>query len=336
MKAWSVQESFGVENLSLVERDEPELGPQDVRLEMKAMCLNYRDLMMVKGHYNPRQPLPLVPLSDGVGVISEVGDDVEHWKVGDRVCPAFNQSWHAGEPTKSKFAGTLGGPLDGTLRESMVVDAGGLVAVPDYLTDAEAACLPCAAVTAWNALVTYGDVTAGDTILVQGTGGVSIFGLQIGVALGARVIATSSSDEKLEKVREMGAWKTINYQENPDWGRKVRRELTDGGVDHVVEIGGAGTLEQSLEAVRIGGQISVIGVLGGVKEELSVIPILMKGVRLQGIFVGHRESFEAMNRAFEAHEIRPQISDRFAFDEAVGAFELMQRSGHFSKIVIEV
>lgn len=336
MKAWIVNESFGLENLKLVQRDEPEVGPGQLKLKMKAMCLNYRDLMMVKGQYNPRQPLPLVPLSDGLGEVVEVGEGVEGFEVGDRVCPTFNQSWLAGEPTKSKFAGTLGGPLDGTLREFMVIDADGAVAVPEYLSDSEAACLPCAAVTAWNALVTYGGITAGDTVLVQGTGGVSMFGLQIGVALGARVIVTSSSDEKLEKVREMGAWKTLNYKKNPDWGKRVRREFTDEGVDHVVEIGGASTLEQSMEAVRIGGQISVIGVLSGVKEELSVIPILMKGITLQGIFVGHRESFEAMNRAFEAHEIHPHISDRFAFEDAPQAFELMERSRHFGKIVIEI
>lgn len=337
MKAYEIKDEFGLDNLTLVDRPHPEPGPGQVVLNMKAMSLNYRDLLMIKGHYNPRQPLPLVPFSDGVGHVTALGEGVENLEVGARVCPIFSQKWLAGPPNQSAMSSSLGGPLDGTLAESMVVDANALVRPPDHLTDAEAACLPCAAVTAWSALVTQGGVTAGDTILVQGTGGVSMFALQIGVALGARVIATSSSNEKLEEVEKMGAFKTLNYVENPEWGKLIRRELTQGrGVDHVVEVGGAGTLEQSLEAVRIGGSISMIGVLSGTQQSLSVIPILMRQVRVQGIFVGSKANFEALNRAIAHHEIRPRISHRFGFDAVDEALRCMDAGNHFGKIVVEV
>ena len=230
----------------------------------------------------------------------------------------------------------MGGPLDGTLAEYVCVGADGAVKLPENLSYAQASTLPCAAVTAWSALVEQGNVTAGDSVLVQGTGGVSMFALQLGVMLGARVIATSSSDEKLERVEELGAAHTINYKREPEWG-KVARKLAGGdGVDHIVEVGGANTLEQSLKAVRPGGQISMIGVLSGTRQKLDIIPILMQNIRVQGILVGHRDGFIRMNRAIEANGIEPVISHTFGFEDAPAAFELMAASGHFGKIVIEL
>jgi NADPH:quinone reductase-like Zn-dependent oxidoreductase len=266
----------------------------------------------------------------------EVGEGVARIAVGDRVATTFFQTWIGGPPTAAKLRGTLGGPLDGTLAERMVLSADGVVPVPEHLTDVEAATLPCAALTAWSALVEQGSVTAGDVVLVQGTGGVSIFALQIACILGARVIATSSSDAKLERAREIGAWQTVNYVDEPSWGEAARR-LTDGlGVDHVVEVGGAGTLEQSLKAVRVGGEVSVIGVLSGAASQLNIIPILMQSIRLQGILVGSREAFMRMNRAIATHRLRPVVDRVYSFSEAPAAFEYMASGEHLGKICISM
>lgn len=334
MRAFEIQDSFGLENLKQTERPDPEPGPGQVVLQMRAMSLNYRDLLMVRGHYNPRQPLPLIPCSDGVGEVTAVGDGVTRVAVGDRVATIFSQTWISGPPTIDKLQGTVGGPLDGTLAETMVLSAEGVVAVPDHLTDVEAATLPCAAVTAWSALAEQGSVGAGDVVLVQGTGGVSVFALQFATLLGARVIVTSSSESKLERVREMGAWKTINYVDDPGWAKTVRKLTGGRGADHVVEVGGAGTLGQSLKAVRVGGEVSVIGVLSGISSELNIIPILMQHLRLQGILVGSREGFERMNRALAAHRLQPVVDRVFAFSEAPAAFEYMASAAHFGKICI--
>lgn len=336
MRAVIINESFGLDHLDLVEREDPRPGHGELRLRMKAVSLNYRDLMTVRGHYNPKQPLPLIPCSDGVGEVVEVGEGVSRAQVGERVCPIFCQKWIAGDPTNAALRSTLGGPLDGTLGESMVVSEEGVVPVPAHLDDAQAATLPCAALTAWSALVTQGSTKPGDTVLVQGTGGVSIFALQLARLLGARVIVTSSSDEKLERAKELGAWQGINYRDNPKWGRQAR-ELTGGrGVDHVVEVGGAGTLAQSLAAVRPGGQVSVIGVLSGPVSDLNIVPILMQNVRVQGIFVGSRSGFEAMNEAVAHHELCPVVDRTFAFEESREAFEYMASAKHFGKICIAV
>ncbi|MCD4749404.1 MAG: NAD(P)-dependent alcohol dehydrogenase [Thermoanaerobaculales bacterium] len=334
MKVFEIQGEFGFENLRLVERPDPTPGPGQVLVKMKGVSLNFRDILMVRGHYNPRQPLPLIPCSDGVGEIVAVGEGVDWVSTGDRVAGIFSQTWIGGPPSPEKLGGTLGGPLDGTLAELMVLDAQGVVKVPGHLSDAGASTLPCAAVTAWSALVEEGEVRSGDTVLVQGTGGVSIFALQFARLLGARVIATSSSHEKLEKVRDLGAWATINYQEDPQWG-KTARKLTGGvGVDHIVEVGGAGTLEQSLRAVRTGGTVSVIGVLSGTSAKINIIPLLMQQIRLQGLLVGSREAFERMNRAISLHELRPVIDRVFAFDETPDAFGHMASGAHVGKVCI--
>ena len=336
MRAVEIHGGFGLGNLALVERPDPRPGPGQVLVRLKAASLNFRDLLMVEGKYNPRQRLPLIPCSDGAGEVVEVGEEVTRVQPGDRVCGTFAQKWISGEPTRERLRSTLGGPLDGTLAELAVFDQEGVVKFPGHLSYEEASTLPCAAVTAWSALVTEGGLKGGDTVLVQGTGGVSLFALQFAKILGARVIATSSQDEKLERVRRMGADGLINYREVPDWGKRVK-ELTDGiGADNVVEVGGAGTLAQSLQAVRFGGTISLIGNLSGTKTEILLTHIFMQRIRLNGILVGHRESFEAMNRAIALHEIRPVIDLIFSLEEAPTAFEHMAAGGHFGKIVVRM
>jgi len=334
MKVVEIQGGFGLERLAVTERPEPRPGPGQVLLRMHAASLNYRDLLTVTGRYNPRQPLPLVPCSDGVGEVLAVGEGVTRVTKGDRVATTFTQGWIAGRPDRDKLRTTLGGPLDGTLAEVMALDQDGVVRVPEHLSDEEASTLPCAAVTAWTALAVHGAVKAGDTVVAQGTGGVSIFALQFAGLLGARAIVTSSSDEKLERARSLGAWATINYSARPDWGKEVRALTGGRGADLIVEVGGAGTLAQSLDAVRIGGQISQIGVLAGTAAKLDVIPILMKQVRIQGLLVGDREAFESMNLAIAQHRMRPVIDRVFPFDQVREALEHMAAGRHFGKICI--
>lgn len=325
-----------MDHLVAGERLRPRPGHGEVLLQMKAASLNFRDIMTVKGLYNPKQPLPLVPCSDGVGEVIEVGTGVGRVAVGDRVATLFAQKWWGGGPEREKLRSTLGGPYDGTLTEYMALSEDGVVPVPEHLTDAEAATLPCAALTAWSALVTQGGVRAGDTVLVQGTGGVSIFALQFARLLGARVIVTSSKAEKLERALELGASAGINYVEEPDWGKKARQLTGGAGVDLVVEVGGGGTLEQSLKAIRIGGQISMIGVLSGGVAKVALAPVLMGNVRIQGILVGSREGFEAMNRAIDLHELKPVVDRVFPFSETPEAFSYMAEGRHFGKVAIEI
>ena len=334
MKVIEVQDSFGIESLAVAERAEPEPGPGEVKIRMKASSLNFRDLLMVQGLYNPRQSLPIIPCSDGIGEVVEIGEGVSRVKVGDRVAGCFFQGWASGEPTVEKAVTTLGSPLDGMLAEYRVLSEQGVVHVPEHLSNEQAATLPCAALTAWSALVTYGGVNASQTILVQGTGGVALFGLQIGKMIGARVVVISSSNEKLDRAARMGADHGINYKETPQWGRVVRQWADGLGVDHVIEVGGAGTFQESLQAVRIGGQISMIGVLSGPAKELNILPILMKNVRVQGIFVGHREGFESMNRAMAHHELVPVVDRVLPFQEVKQALQVMERGEHFGKICL--
>ena len=336
MKAMVIEGGFGLEQLKLVDRELPAPGPQEVRLRMRAASLNYRDLLMVKGQYNPKQPLPLVPCSDGVGEVVEIGSEVTRLAVGDRVAPTFAPRWIAGRPDYERLRRTLGGPLDGVLAEEMIVPAEGAVKVPAYLGDEQAATLPCAALTAWTTLVVEGQLKAGDWVLVQGSGGVSIFALQIAKLFGARVIALSSSDEKLEKMRELGAEHAINYRETPRWGREVRRRAEGRGVDIVVEVGGAKTLAESLAAVSMGGFVGLIGVLSGNAAPLDFTSVFMKYVRIQGILVGHRDSFEAMNKAFAAAELEPLVDRTFPLAETRAALEHLQAGAHFGKVAISI
>lgn len=334
MKAFEIQNKFGLDSLTLTERPDPKPSYGQVLIKLRSLSLNYRDLMVVKGLYNPKLPLPLIPFSDGVGEVVAVGEGVTRVNIGDRVAGIFFQKWLAGELTAEKAESALGGAIEGMLAEYVVLHEDGVVRVPEHLSDEEAASLPCAAVTAWNALFTSGSLKAGDTVLIQGTGGVSIFALQFALLAGARVIATSSSDEKLERVLQLGASDGINYKQTPDWSKKVR-ELTAGdGVDYVVEVGGAGTLSESLRAVRYGGQISLIGVLTGGSAEINTASILMKNVKVQGIYVGSREMFEAMNSAIALHKLHPVCDRVFDFHEAPEALKYMETGSHFGKICI--
>jgi NADPH:quinone reductase-like Zn-dependent oxidoreductase len=335
MKVVELQNAFGIDSLTVTERPEPRPGAGQVLLKMRAWSLNYRDLLVVKGVYNPKLRLPLVPLSDGVGEVVALGEGVGRVKVGDRVAGLFMQKWLEGELNEAKARSALGGGgMAGVLAEYMVLHEDGVIPVPAHLTDEEAATLPCAAVTAWHALITAGQLKPGDSVLVQGTGGVSLFALQFGRLAGARVIATSSSDAKLERVRQLGASDGINYKTTPDWEERVR-ELTGAGVDHIVEVGGAGTLGKSLRAVRTGGHISLIGVLSG-GGQVNPMPILMKNVRVQGIYVGSREMFEAMNRAIALHRLRPVVDRVFPFAEIREALRYLESGAHFGKVALRI
>lgn len=333
MKIWQVEESFGIERLALAEREAPAPGPGQARVTLDAWSLNYRDWMVVTGAYNPRIPFPFVPLSDGVGRVDAVGDGVTRVAPGDRVAATFAPGWLAGPPDRAALSSALGAGGAGMAAEQVVLDEEAWVKVPAHLSDAEAATLPCAAVTAWNALFGLGEVGPGQTVLVQGTGGVSLFALQLAQLAGARVVATSSSKDKLARVRELGAWQTIDYVEDERWG-KTAKKLTGGGVDHVVEVGGAGTIEQSLVAVRPGGTISVIGVLEGTGGPVQLTRVLMNAVRMQGIFVGPRAAFEDLCRALEAHQARPLVDRAFGFEELPAALEYLKSGAHFGKIAL--
>ena len=334
MKAYQIRGQFGLHHLELAELPDPQPAIGEVVVRVRAVSLNYRDFLMVQGLYNPRQKLPLIPCSDGAGEIVAIGPGVTELKVGDRVVSVFASGWQSGEPTRAKVSTTLGGPVDGMLAELRCLPVAAVAPAPTHLDFAEAATLPCAALTAWRALVTEGQTKPGDTILVQGTGGVSIFALQIGKLLGARVIVTSSQDEKLARALQLGAGHGINYRTTPEW-QKEARALTGGvGVDHVGEVGGAGTFERSLQAVRMGGRVSCIGVLTGNAGPLSLIPILMQNLRVQGVLVGTRDELIAMMKAFEQHRLKPVVDKIFPFAEVGAAFEHLAAGRHFGKIAI--
>jgi NADPH:quinone reductase-like Zn-dependent oxidoreductase len=336
MKTYEIAEPKGINSLKLVDRATPKPKATEVLLRVRATSLNYRDLVTVKGGAATRGiRLPLVPLSDGAGEVIEVGSGVTRFKPGERVVASFFQNWLAGPPKSSCFRSALGGALDGMLTEYIALDQDGLVRIPDYMSFEEAATLPCAAVTSWNALVTMGRITAGETVLVLGTGGVSIFALQFARMHGARVIATSSNDAKLARLRELGARGLINYNTTPEWDAQVL-ELTGGeGVDHVIEVGGSGTLARSIHTLKLGGRISLIGLLAG-GGQIDPMPMLLKGVTLQGIYVGSRAMFEEMNRAMEVNDVHPMIDRVFPFSQADDAFRYLESGAHFGKVCIAV
>ena len=333
MKAY-VYPQLGLENLKMVDHPQPPPCPREVTVKFHAASINYRDLLFARGLYNRRPNLPAIPLSDGAGEVIAVGPEVSRWKIGDRVCPAFFQQWLAGPRTAANSRSALGaGDLDGVLRETANFHEDGLVAIPPHLSYEQAATLPCAAVTAWHALHHVSKLTAGETVLLLGTGGVSIFALQFAKALGSRIIITSGSDEKLAHARALGADTTINYRTTPEWDKEVLR-LTDGiGVDRVVEVGGAGTLPRSVNATRIEGIIPLIGVLA-TGEGFDPLRMMMKSIRVQGILVGSREMFEEMNLAITRHQLEPVIDRTFSFAEAREAIGAIAQGGHFGKIII--
>ncbi len=332
MRAYTIP-AFGLEHLAVTDRPDPSPGPGQVLVRVRAVSLNFRDLLVAKGLYNPRMPLPRVPCSDCAGEVVAVGDSVTAVSPGDRVCGTFMQTWTDGEISETVTASALGGAIDGVLAEKVVLAETGVVRFPAHLSFEEAATLPCAAVTAWHAL-TVGFEPAGKTVLLQGTGGVSIFALQFAKVLGARVLLTSGNDEKLDRALKLGADAGTNYRSNADWDKWARQQ-TGGGVDLVVEVGGAGTLERSLKSVRYGGRIAMIGVLSS-GPGVNPIGILMRGINVQGIYVGSRAMFLAMNQTIEQHQIRPVIDRVFDFADAQAAFRHLESASHFGKVVISL
>jgi len=334
MKVFEIRDRFGLDQLLPGERPQPEPGPHEVLVRMRAASLNFRDSLVVEGKYNPRMKLPRVPASDGAGEIAAMGAGVSGWKIGDRVVLPFFPAWQEGPLTRAKAASALGGDVDGVLREFLTIPADCLLRIPAHLDFIQAATLPCAAVTAWHGLFVAGALQPGQTVLLQGTGGVSIFGLQLAKVSGARVILLSSSDEKLERGRTMGADETINYQTTPDWEKKVL-ELTGGeGVDLTLEVGGAGTLSRTLRATRYGGRVSLIGVLSGIAGDVQIGPILHKMIQVNGIYVGSHAMFADLNRVLEQHRIEPVIDRVFDFSETPAAFRYFQEGRHFGKVCV--
>jgi NADPH:quinone reductase-like Zn-dependent oxidoreductase len=332
MRAYHLPKGAGIDALLKVDLPRPKPGPRQVLVRVRACSLNYRDLAIALGTYRMPTKPDLVPLSDGAGEVVEVGEGVSSVRAGDRVAGCFFQRWIGGPPAADTHTSALGGGVDGMLREYAALDEDGVVKLPVHLSFEEGATLPCAAVTAWHALAGHARIVAGESVLVQGTGGVSIFALQLARLMGAQVIVTSSSDEKLARAKELGATHGINYKANPEWDKAVVT-LTNGGVDHVVEVGGPGTLAQSLRAIRIGGSITLIGVLAGAAE-INPMLIFARRANVQGISVGSMQMFDAMNRAIAVAGLRPVVDKVFAFDEAPAAYRHLQSATHFGKVVI--
>ena len=332
MKAWEIRSEGGIDALAMSEREDPVPGPGEVLVRITASSINYRDLATIEDPAPRAIPYPRIPNSDGAGTVIATGDGVTRFAAGDRVCGTFFQGWIDGPITAGDMGRALGGTAEGMLAERRVLHEDGLVHAPPGLSDRDAATLPCAALTAWHSLVEVGRAGPGDTVLLLGTGGVSIMALQFCRMLGARAIITSSSDRKLERCTELGAWATVNYRRIPEWDREVTR-LTDGrGVDHTVEVGGAGTLARSVAATRVAGSIGLIGVLAG--GEVNPTLIMRKSLRLQGVHVGSRRMFEDMNRAITHHAMKPVIDECFDFSDARAAYHAMRAAGHFGKLVI--
>jgi NADPH:quinone reductase-like Zn-dependent oxidoreductase len=332
MKGVAIVDEMKVSALQFIERDIPRPAFGEVLVRIRAVSLNFRDIHVIEGIRNIT--LPLIPVSDAAGDVVEIGEGVTAFAVGDRVMSNFFQGWISGARPPAANT-TLGGPLDGVLVEYRVFPVEGLVRTPDFLTDLEAAALPCAGVSAWNALFVSATVQPGDVVVVQGTGGVSLFALQFAKLAGARVIATSSAYDKLERVKAMGADEVINYKEYRDWGKRVR-ELAGKAADLVVEVGGAGTFEQSLDALRNAGQMSFVGFVTGTKPNFDLSQIAMKGIRIHGIRVGNRDSHEDMLRAMVQHHIRPVVGRVHAFEDAIEAIAAFKAGGHFGKVCISI
>lgn len=332
MRAWRIENDNGIEALKLIDVDIHQPGPGEVRFRVMASSINRRDFNTVRAPMARNTPLPRIPNSDAAGEVVSVGEGVRNFQPGDRVASCFFMRWQAGRMEGPIMASALGGAEEGMLSEEAVLPETALVHVPNHLSWEEAGTLTCAGVTAWNALVEQGGLTAGDTVLVMGTGGVSIFALQFSKMMGAKAIVISKSDAKLERARSIGADETVNYATTPDWEKAVL-DLTDGrGVDQVVEVGGAGTLQKSIEAVGFGGHIGLIGVL--TEGDVNPLPLLSKSIRLTGIYVGSREMFKKMNAAISANLLRPVVDQTYEFGDARAAFKSMGEDKHFGKIVI--
>lgn len=335
MHAFQISQ-FGLENLRQVDLPTPSCGPGMVMIRIHATSLNYRDLLMVRGHYDPKLQMPRIPLSDGAGEVVAVGAGVTRFKAGDRVIGLFLQNWQDGAASQAKSRGALGGDMDGMLADYVVLPENGVTHFPAHLSYEEAATLPCAALTAWNALFHTATTKPGDTVVIQGTGGVSIFALQFAKLVGARVLGTSGSDEKLQQAKNLGLDEGLNYKQNPDWSSWVKKQTYGEGADLIVEVGGSGTLKESMRAVRVGGTIAQIGVLSGTEERLSVTSVLMRQLRLIGIYVGSHAMMQAMNRAIALSQIKPVVGKVFPIQEAVEAYRYLEEGRHFGKVVISL
>lgn len=333
MRVWQIS-SFGIDSLAFVDRPTPAPGPGEVLVKVRAVGFNYRDLLIVKGVYNPKLRLPRIPCSDGAGEVVAVGEGVTAFKPEDRVAGIFMQNWLDGPLTPAKARGALGGDIDGMLAEHVVLKATGLVFIPEHLSFEEAATLPCAAVTAWNALAA-GSLKPGATVLIQGTGGVSIFALQLARLRGARVLGISSSNGKLNRAYSLGLDAGLNYRDNPEWDQWALEETGGEGVDLVIEVGGLGTMARSLKALRMGGVIAQIGVLSGPADPLPIAHILHKQARIQGIYVGSRKDFEDLNKAVSLAVLRP-VGENFNWSQAPDALRRMEEASHFGKLVLTV
>lgn len=325
----------GIERLKLNEQPKPLVKPNEILVKMTAASLNYRDLLVINGVKNWKPIAPRIPISDSVGEITAIGANVKRWKIGERVAGIFLPKWIDGELTAENKSIALGGSAtDGVLAENVTFDEQSVVKIPDSLSDIEAATLPVAAITAWHA-IRRSKVQKGETVLIQGTGGVSLFALQFAHALGALPIVISSSDEKLKKAQELGAIATVNYKIFPDWEEKIL-EITNGkGVDHVIEVVGGENLNKSLIAVKVSGTISFIGLIAGLNAPIDTYQFVMKNVSIYGIETGSREMFEEMNSFIEKHQIKPIIDKTFAFNEIRAALKYLESGAHFGKIVID-
>lgn len=334
MKQYQLNINEGIDSLKAIDVENPKPGPGEVLVKVKSTSLNYRDTIMLNGGYPRNEKNPVVPFSDMAGEVVEAAEG-SVYTPGDRVMANFLRDYIGGEYTEGVLWSGYGGGIDGFLQEYAVVPEKTLIRVPNHLSFEEAATLPCAAVTAWNAL-TAAKTKSGDTVLLLGTGGVSIFALQLAKSLGARVIITTSKDEKGKKARELGADEVINYKTHPEWHEEVRKLTNGRGVDHVIEVGGPGTLERSLQSVSAGGTISLIGLLDMPEEQPSILPALLNAVTIRGIYVGSVEMFETLNRALSVNQIKPVIDKVFEFDQAREALEYLQSQKHLGKVVINV
>ena len=337
-KAQAVRTTGGtsIDQLIFDSVEVPEPGAGEVLVAIKAVSLNYRDLAVVTGRYPRNAAEPTIIASDGAGQVIAVGDGVTAFRQGDRVAGSFFQKWIAGPYAREYGASALGGAIPGVLTQFRVFDQAGLVRIPEHFSYQDGATLPCAGLTAWNALVPSMHVQAGDTVLLLGTGGVSIFGLQFAKLHGARVIITSSSDEKLARAKALGADETINYKTTPEWDKEVLRLTAGRGVDMVLEVGGGETFTRSMNSVRASGQMAVIGVLSGVAGTIPVGLIGIQTLSVRGIFVGSVAMFEDMNRAITANQLRPVIDRVFPFEQSADALRYLQSAQHFGKIVISL
>jgi NADPH:quinone reductase-like Zn-dependent oxidoreductase len=334
MRAWQLT-AAGLDHLTRTDLPDPEPGDGDVVVRMNAASINYRDWMIASGTYRLAARYPVIPLSDGAGEIVALGRGVTKWRVGDHVVTSFFSGWVDGAQTPEGAATALGGAVNGVLAERVVLPAAGVARAPAHMSDVEAATLPCAAVTAWHALFEgSAPLRPGESVLLEGTGGVSIFGLALAKLGGARVLITSSSDAKLARARELGADETINYTTDPEWQDRVRALTSGDGVDHVLEVGGKDTLARALASLRYGGQLHLIGGVSGFASDLPLAPMAAVGARVRRIYVGSVAMLEAMNRALSLHRTEPVVDQVFSFDQAPAAIAEIKKGLHFGKIAI--